>query len=277
MDINDYITESDKIFFKHEVSKNLPCDTYSMHTHNMYELIYFVSGNATHIIEDRKYKLKKGDLILIRPFHYHFIQIDAPDDYERYDILFDPSRHNIESTALLPSDAEVINLTGNTAAEDIFKKFDLYRENASPEIFEKLISIMLSELFYNISMFPLVNSDEISSASPLVSKALRYINENLCTISGTREIANHLFVSESYLFRIFKNELHESPKKYIMDKRLLLSQKMIASGEAPGYVCEKCGFGDYTSFYRNYTSFFGHSPSAKSRKHSPNAVKSTSP
>ena len=277
MKINDYITECEGIFYKHETSENLQCNTYSTHTHNMYELIYFVRGNASHIIEDRKYKLKKGDLILIRPFHYHFIQIDAPDDYERYDILFDPVRHNIESTELIPADTEVINLIGNTAAEDIFKKLDLYNANASPEIFAKLIPTLLSELFYNISLFPQTKSDEISSASPLISEALRYINENLCTISGIGEIAKHLFVSESYLFRIFKNELHESPKKYIMDKRLLLAQKMIASGERPIHVCETCGFGDYTSFYRNYTAFFGHSPSNDSRKVLPNALKSASP
>jgi cupin superfamily acireductone dioxygenase involved in methionine salvage len=76
--INDYIWTTDKMFFKHEISENLPCNTYSMHTHNAYELIYFLDGDATHVIEDRKYKLKKGDLILIRPFLYHFIQIDTP-------------------------------------------------------------------------------------------------------------------------------------------------------------------------------------------------------
>lgn len=39
--INDYIWETDRMFFKHELSADLTCDTYSMHTHNTYELIYF--------------------------------------------------------------------------------------------------------------------------------------------------------------------------------------------------------------------------------------------
>ena len=60
--INDYICTTDKIFFKHAISEDLPCDTYSMHTHNTYELIYFLDGDATHVIEDRKYKLKKATL-----------------------------------------------------------------------------------------------------------------------------------------------------------------------------------------------------------------------
>ena len=63
----DYSYEGDEVFFKHEISKNLSRDAYSMHSHNMYELLYFVSGDATHVIEDRQYKLKPGDLDKFTP------------------------------------------------------------------------------------------------------------------------------------------------------------------------------------------------------------------
>ena len=107
---NDYSYEGENIFFKHEISKNLSRDAYSMHSHNMYELLYFVSGDATHVIEDRSYKLKRGDLILIQPSKYHFIRIDSDCDYERYDILFSPKTKNIEGLALLDTTPEIINL-----------------------------------------------------------------------------------------------------------------------------------------------------------------------
>ena len=88
--VHQYIQTTDGVFFKHEISEDLTCDAYSMHTHNAYELIYFLDGDASHVIEDRKYKLKRGDLILIRPMSYHFIRIEGRARYERYDILFDP-------------------------------------------------------------------------------------------------------------------------------------------------------------------------------------------
>ena len=47
---NDYFSDSNKIFFKHELTKNIPCDAYSKHTHNLYELIYFVRGSNVHIV-----------------------------------------------------------------------------------------------------------------------------------------------------------------------------------------------------------------------------------
>ncbi len=261
--MNDYIWTTDRMFFKHEVSENLPCDTYSMHTHNAYELIYFLDGDATHVIEDRKYKLKKGDLILIRPFRYHFIQIDTPAKYERYDILFDIEKNKVESARLISEDIEVINIAGNTIIEELFRKCDLYYQNSDRDTFEKILSHLLSELFYNISLFPQPFSERTTSLSPFISKALKYTNDNLCTIVGIEEIANHLFVSESYLFRLFQKELHQTPKKYIMEKRLLLAQKRIRDGEKPTAVFEQCGFCDYTTFYRNYIAFFGYSPSDK--------------
>ena len=259
--MNDYIWTTDKMFFKHEISEDLTCDTYSAHTHNAYELIYFLDGDATHVIEDRKYKLKKGDLILIRPFQHHFIQIDTPARYERYDILFDSKKHGVESVNRIPEDMEVINISGNRILEDIFRKCDLYDQSSDRDTFDKILSHLLSELFYHITLFPRPSTQETTMLSPLISKVLSYISENLCTISGIEEISNHLFVSQTYLFRLFKKELHQTPKKYIMEKRLLLAQKMLSAGEKATNVCEQCGFGDYTTFYRNYTAFFGQLPS----------------
>lgn len=263
--MNDYILTTDRIFFKHEVTDRPPCDAYSTHTHNVYELIYFLDGDATHVIEDRKYKLKKGDLILIRPFSYHFIQIDAPARYERYDILFDIEKNNVESLPLVPKDVEVINVAGNTIIEDIFRKCDIYKQISDSETFEKILSHLLAELFYNVSLLPKSLSRQKASLSPVISKALKYANDNIGTISDICEIANHLFVSESYLYRLFQKELHQTPKKYITEKRLFLAHELISNGERPTAVFKRCGFSDYTTFYRNYTAFFGHSPSEKSK------------
>ncbi|MBQ5761573.1 MAG: helix-turn-helix domain-containing protein [Clostridia bacterium] len=259
--MDDYIFGGDNLFYKHEISDNISPDTYSMHIHGAYELFYFLDGNATHVIEDRKYKLKKHDLILIRPFQYHFIQINAPSRYERYDILFDSEKHGIDSVNLIPDSVDIINIENNATAMDIFRRCDLYHKSCSSDMFLKILSNMLSELFYNLHIFPDSHQEDSSYISPIISGALQYINENLCSLNDIGEIAEHLFISESYLFRLFKKELHQTPKQYICEKRLLKSQKLLLEGKKPTYVAEKCGFCDYTTFYRNYTARFRQSPS----------------
>ena len=262
--VNQYIQTVDRVFFKHEISEDLPCDAYSMHTHNAYELIYFLDGDASHVIEDRRYKLKKGDLILIRPMSYHFIQIEGQARYERYDILFDPKAHGVEGVELLPEGLEVVSLAGNPLAADIFRRCDAYRSGCTEEVFLRLLPHLLSELFLNLHTAGELNpTTEGARLSPLISEVLRYINRNLCAPLDIGQIADRLYVSESYLFRLFKKELHQTPSKYIREKRLMLAQKMLSEGERPTAVCARCGFSDYTTFYRNYVAFFGCAPSER--------------
>ena len=257
-----FIQTANKTFYKHEISENLPSDKFSRHTHGTYEILYILDGDATYIIEDRKYKLKKGDLIFTRPMQYHAIHLESPTRYERYGIQFDAQALGVESAALIPEDLDVISFGGKDTAEQFFSKCECYRKHCSPELFEKILAHLLCELLYNIALFPRPLPQSEGSVSPLISKALRYINENLYTVQQIGDIADYLFVSESYLFRLFQKELHQTPKKYILEKRLLTAQKMLQAGERPTTVCERCGFGDYTTFYRNYQAFFGHSPSA---------------
>ena len=257
----DYQYNSDGLFFKHELTVSPPCDAFSMHTHSYYEVLYFISGDATHVIEDRKYKLKKGDLILIRPSKYHFIQLDSSADYERYDILFNEKLLHLD-TAMSNEGVEVINLSHSPTADGIFKRCDYYAENLPKNEFASMLLLLLGELFYNVKIEQSKsNVSRASAINPILSKALAYINDELFTLKSVSEVANKLFVTESYLFRIFKNELHQTPKKYITDKRLLAAHSMICMGQRPTEVCEKCGFGDYTTFYRSYKRFFGYVPS----------------
>ncbi len=260
-----YTTYSgDGLFYKHETTLSIPQNAYSMHTHNMYELLYFIDGDATHIVEGRKHKLKRGDLMLIRPSRYHFVNIDSESDYERYDILFDPKLLGIESVSLIERHVEVINLKSNPRASDLIQKMDFYLESFDEPTFRRLMAQLIDELFCLLSISPERRGREYTSVTaPSLAEVLRYINENLTTLESVDEIAEKCFVSKSYLFRIFKKELLETPKKYITDKRLLLAERMINDGMRPTAVYEQCGFRDYTTFYRNYTEFFGRSPSEK--------------
>ena len=263
---SDYSFSGENLFFKHEITKDLKRDAYSMHSHNMYELLYFVSGDATHVIEDRKYKLKRGDLVIIRPSKYHFIQIDSTCDYERYDILFSDKAKDIIGLDKLDGAPEIINLEEYSMATEIIKKTDFYHKHFPGADFEKILTSLLGELFYLLSVTPATEkTDAPEVTSPTLSLALAYINENLTAIKDMKEVAKKCFVSESYLFRLFKNELKQTPAKYVSTKRLLLAERLISEGQSPTTVFEKCGFTDYTTFYRNYRAHFGRSPSGEQR------------
>ncbi|MBE6584437.1 MAG: AraC family transcriptional regulator [Ruminococcaceae bacterium] len=248
--------------FQHKLDVAPPLDYMSTHTHNCYELLYIIDGNITHVVEDKKYKLNSGDLVFVRPNMYHFIQIDSSSkDYERINIQFDESDINTDMSIIPPS-INVINTANNSRLSDIFAKINVYSETFDKEVFFKILRGLITEIVYNISLTESADMrEELSVTNPLMTKAIAYINNNLFTIKNVSEIADAVFVTESYLFKLFKKELRKGPKKYITDKRLLAAQRMIKNGEKPTTVFEKCGFNDYTSFYRGYVECFGHSPS----------------
>jgi AraC-like DNA-binding protein len=255
---NDY-----SLRYRHLLYKNPPCDAYSRHSHNLYEILYFLSGDATHIIEGKKYKLKKGDLIIVHPSKYHFIKIDSSTDYERHNILFDHKMLGI-NMKMLSDELDVVNIKQNSIIDDIFKKLDYYSQKFSNDDFFNIAKLLIQEMIYNLTLVqPDKSAESFSVINPLLSKALAYIGENLFTIKNISEVAQAVFVTESYLFRLFKKELLQSPKKYINEKRLLYAQNQIKKGRSPSSVASTVGFDDYTTFYRNYISFFGHSPSSE--------------
>ena len=93
-----------------------------------------------------------------------------------------------------------------------------------------------------------------------------YIREHLFTLKDVGELARALFVSEGYLFRLFKQELKNTPKRYITEQRLLAAERLLSQGITPTAAAARCGFQDYATFNRRYTEFFRRRPSEERRE-----------
>ena len=248
------------ITFRHVTSSGEPGMLADLHCHNGMELLYVLSGNMAHVAEGRCYQVSSGDLVLAHPSQYHYLEQLSNEPYERYNIIFDPQLHGID-ISLIPKELEVIHLKSGSVAASLFGKMDYYFEQVDNATFSVLLHQMLVELMINLRLISHQRKREASAISPVLKAALDYINGNLYTVSGVEEVANALYISPSYLFRLFRESLHQSPKRYIRDKRLLAAQRRIRRGMTPTAACKECGFKEYATFFRSYTAFFGHSPS----------------
>lgn len=270
---NGYKHVGNGVYIDHYAYDRLPPEPFGRHMHNEYELLYILSGDITYVIEDRKYKLKKHDLVVIRPQEYHVIQTDSPTDYERHDILFSPSWLGIADVEGLPPDLDVINCRHHGVIRDLFKKFDYYVSTLEEPYLTKMAALLIQELVYNLSAINVSGEGTVAQDThPLIAKALAYINDNLFSFAGVADLAQRLYVTESYLYRVFKQELKTTPLQYVIDKRLLAAQTMLLQGDAPSEVYRECGFRDYTSFYRHYVKAFGVSPSQAKDASAPQLV-----
>ena len=247
--------------FNHLIHEN-PTDkrnNFAKHVHNEFEIILFLEGDATYIIEDRRYKLKPYDLVLIPPSKYHYIQIDSNKDYNRYDMLF-PKEPFALPVARFPDKTDVVSCEDNKIIKDIFAKADRYAEMGE-EVISDLLPGLIKEILYNVVHSKDYTAPEPQNTSHIISKSLEYINSNLFTIKSIEEVSNFLFIAPTYFFRIFKEQMKISPKKYITVKRLIAAEKRIRDGAKPTDVYSQCGFSTYTAFYKRYVDYFGVAPS----------------
>ncbi len=254
--------EDSTIFYDHSTKKDQKSGDYHPHFHDVCELIFFKSGDISYITDGRKYKLKKNMLVFSRPTDRHCVYIEGDSPYERYNILVDENILPFNIYDKIPHDISVIDFSANKSVIDLFTKMDYYCTKLEGDDLRRLLCNLIEELFFNITIE--VNSlieNDYTQINPLVHRAVKYIDENLLSIQSLDDICNELFITKSHLHHLFIKHLHISPKKYITTKRLAYARREIHSGEKAMDVCTKCGFSDYSSFFRAYKNHYNHSPS----------------
>lgn len=252
------LLQYDYLTFKNPLEK---AGFFMKHSHNHYEVLYFENGDATYVIENREYQLKKHDLIFIRPMTYHYITLKTNAEYTRYNLAFTQDFVGKELLDAIPPHLEVIHCPSKGIIAENFERMKFYNQQFSQEDFTFILSKLLQEILLNLQYSVEDTIRSASSLSPLTVTALDYINENLFTLKSIEDISNALFITESYFFKLFKKELKITPKKYINTKRILYAQKLIQNGEKPTAAYQQCGFDSYVGFYKLYVKTFGYSPS----------------
>ena len=260
-----FLSNSSDLLIKYGEFHQISISGYPSHSHLVCELLYLIDGDVSYHIEGRSYKLKKYDLVFVRPGKNHYLTFSgSAAPYKRYNVLCDPAYFPKELYRSLPNDADVINFKDNETVRGIFEKLEFYSENIDLQSQKMLFCSLLCELFCHFSIAAKNPENRNQSISnPTLDAALEYIDENLTAIESIEALCRDLFITKSYLHHIFKDNLKISPKKFVNQKRLLLARRKIRRGGSPTEIYRECGFADYTTFYRNYKSYFGYEPKSE--------------
>ena len=254
--------KTSEYIFNHRIYDEESDKCFAKHSHNLYELIYVKSGCATYSVENHSFKAEPQSLILIKPYAYHFFTVDNNTAFEKVGILFDAKYLRLDLSFLTTKSYSFFK--PSTIIENTFEKLIQYHSLFDSDVFVELFLGCTREIVYNLS---LQNSEAVTlpQNSTLIKNALDYINKNLFTIRNISEISDAIFVSKNYFLAFFKQNMNISPKKYIIEKRLVYAHDMLLSGQKPMEIYEKVGFETYSSFYRAYIAKFGKNPSAAER------------
>lgn len=89
-----------------------------------------------------------------------------------------------------------------------------------------------------------------------------YINNNFDKDLNLNFLSHIRFTSKFHLLRLFKKYYGQTPKQYLIDKRLEKSKELIASGQSITDTCFDIGFESPGTFSTLFKSKFGLTPTA---------------
>ncbi len=254
-------------------------DTYlkevALHHHDFYEIYFFLSGNVRYNIENHSYLLIPGDVLLINPTELHQpVFGKAPHSYERIVLWINKrflERLNPPGETLSacfdpasPGHTNLLRPENHVRQMLSFQLEQLMLESESGEYCSEYCA-----LSYLVQVLILLNrqaqrQNQVAEAKAPSASAvycvLGYINQHYSEDLTLDFLANRFFISKYHLSREFGRLIGTSVHRYIVQKRLVMAKQMMQEGRSSTEACQRCGFGDYSNFYRSFKAEYQISP-----------------
>ena len=254
------------IYTHHSLTAKPGTEDFPMHAHEWLEVLYFISGKGTYLVEGHQYPLHPGDVFILRPAEMHKLDIDPSEPYERIVIHFSPALLEAldpNKELLRPFYDRPFGQMNQYGQEDdpdglLQAAFARFSFDGISDVRMNLIGRLIMLLTAMDSMHGRTQTH--APVEGLAGQILAYVNEHLFEDISMQSIANTFYRSPSQISRIFRQATGNSLWKYVTIKRLMAARELIQRGEPASVASSACGFSEYSSFYRAYKSHFGHSP-----------------
>lgn len=226
------------------------------HAHDVFEIYFHISGDASFMVEHNVYKLKPGECIISRPNEVHNCILNTKSTHEHACLWINsPSGFGVSHFLSEIYDSNHRLSPDNKDWEKILNCLELLDTSTDElELLNSTIEIL--RIFKNCSS----SEDQTVSVPDVLTTILNDINKNFREIQFIEDILDKYFISKSTLSRMFKKYLQTTPKVYLETKKLAYSRILLKRGESVQDACFMSGFSDYSGFIRTFKKHFNITP-----------------
>ena len=99
-----------------------------------------------------------------------------------------------------------------------------------------------------------------SSVPPVVSKTLRFINENYTDALVLETLAENAGCSVTYLAKVFRRHTGKTIHGYLTERRIAAAERLLRGGATVTEACYGAGFGSCSGFIKLFRRYVGTTP-----------------
>lgn len=209
----------------------------SLHKHNHFEIVYYISGNGDTIIDGKKYTFSANTFSIVRPNYSH--REYSKDKVDLIYVGFSlPEGVNFTAKNGLYKCPTVVRLLNNL--KEIKLEYDqkaLYNEHR--------ISFLIQSMMVLVRRAIVMNKQK----SLEMEKVKKYIYDNVDKNLNGISIAEHFSYSYDYFRKVFKEYFRVSISDFIGKTRVDYALKLLKKTNlSVKQVSKKCGFSSTSHF-----------------------------
>ncbi|MBQ8301392.1 MAG: helix-turn-helix transcriptional regulator [Clostridia bacterium] len=257
-----------ELFIQH-VKSTKKYNMHAQHYHDAYEVYFQADGERYMFLDDIGYTLKRGDLVILKPFDIHYMESRDIEFYERYvmnfsedmlkciltevdiKILFDGI-----SSCIVHLDDEQYSLV-----LEYFKKIQKFNEKGGA-LSEKLTISALFQFISAIKDISKSNETVTSRNTPdEIVRAIEYINNNYKEDITLDVMADAVHISKYHFSRLFHKSTGATFLQYLYNVRLVKVHALLTKTSINlKDIAIKTGFSSSSHLSRIFKQVYGISP-----------------
>ena len=252
--------------------RNMP--QMASHTHDYYEIYFFMEGNVSIEIGEKEYPLKHGDVVVLPPgLPHHALIHDESVPYRRFVfwVTVDYLNRLMEEAQAYGFLMQLVR----TREEYIFHNDEIVFNAIQTKVFHLLeeiysnrfgkeakIALCIGDLLLHLNRVVYDQRHERSDLEEqrLSERLIDYVEEHLEEDLSLDRLAGEFFVSKYHIAHLFKDNMGMPIHQYILKKRLEACKEAIRNSAKISEVYFMFGFKDYSGFYKAFKKEYGISP-----------------
>ncbi|ETI69914.1 AraC family transcriptional regulator [Neobacillus vireti] len=236
-----------------------------MHSHDdIMEIVFIKEGKGVHVIGERKYDTRKGDLLIYNSHVLHDEMANPDTSMSVYCCgVTNLKLKGLPANHLVSEDVSYVIHSGEYAdqIEALLKMMCTQAQEGKTGLVE-LCNYLLCALISLILQIPqevraLTNAEE----SFLSNRIKDYLDENYLEDINLESIAQSLAISPFYLVHVFKEATGSSPIQYIIRRRIGEAQSLLINTDySVTQISGMVGYDNISYFTTLFSKTVGMTP-----------------